>query len=77
MDTIFFSGKPEGKYALARRRHRCDIVKMDLKETGWEGVDWIPVTLDTPVFVQKYVVKVLIGLYLVMIGCSGGVLRVL
>jgi hypothetical protein len=47
---------------------------MDLKETGWEGVDWIPMTLDTPMFVQKYVVKVPTGLYLVMIGCSGGVL---
>jgi hypothetical protein len=34
--------KPEGKRPLARPRHRCDDkIKMDLKQTGWEGVDWI------------------------------------
>jgi hypothetical protein len=47
---------------------------MDLKEIGWEGVDWIPVALDTPMVVQEYVVKVLTGLYCVRIGFSGGIL---
>jgi len=63
MDTSFFSGKPEGNKPLGRPRHRCDIVKMALKEMGWEGVDWIPVILNAPLVVQKYVVKVVTGLY--------------
>jgi len=69
-----FSGKPEGKRSLGRPRHRCDIVKMDLKEMGWEGMNWIPVALDTPMVVQKYVVKVLTGLYCLRIGFSGCIL---
>jgi hypothetical protein len=32
----------EGKRPFGRSRCRCDDeVKMDLKEIGWEGVDWI------------------------------------
>ena len=69
-----FAGKPEGKRPLGRPRHRCDIVEMNLKEMGWEGVDWIPVALDTPMVVQKCVVIVLIGLYRLRIGFSGGIL---
>jgi hypothetical protein len=35
-------GKPEGKRPLRRLRHRWeDNIKMDLKETGLEAVDWI------------------------------------
>jgi hypothetical protein len=35
-------GKPEGKRPLGRpRRRREDGIRMDLRETGWEGVDWI------------------------------------
>jgi hypothetical protein len=35
-------GKPEGKRQLGRSRHRCDDnIQMDLRETGWGGVDWI------------------------------------
>jgi hypothetical protein len=33
-------GKPEGK----RRRRREDVIRMDLRKTGWgggRGVDWI------------------------------------
>jgi hypothetical protein len=34
--------KPEGKRPLGRPRCKSvDIVKMDLKETGWDGMDWI------------------------------------
>jgi hypothetical protein len=39
-------GKPEGKKPLARSRcRREDGIRMDLRETGWEGggVDWIRV----------------------------------
>jgi hypothetical protein len=33
-------GKPEGKSLLGRSRRRwVDNVKMDLSETGWEGMD--------------------------------------
>jgi hypothetical protein len=35
-------GKPEGKRPLGRRRRRwVDSIKMDLKEIGWDGMDWI------------------------------------
>jgi hypothetical protein len=40
-------GKPEGKRPLGRPRCRCvDNIKMDLRETGWDGVDWIDLALD-------------------------------
>jgi hypothetical protein len=35
-------GKPEGKRPLGRpRRRREDIIKLDLKEIEWEGVNWM------------------------------------
>jgi hypothetical protein len=35
-------GIPEGKKPLGRPRRRwVDNIKMDLRETGWDGVDWI------------------------------------
>jgi hypothetical protein len=35
-------GKPEGKRLLERPRHRWeDGIKTDLREIGWEGVEWI------------------------------------
>jgi hypothetical protein len=34
--------KPEGKRSLGRPRHRwVDNIKMDLREIGWDFVDWI------------------------------------
>jgi hypothetical protein len=41
-----FIGKPEGKRSLARPRPRQEDIRMDLEETGWEGVDWIYATHD-------------------------------
>jgi hypothetical protein len=39
--------KPEGKRPLGRPRHRwVDNIKVDLRETGWDGVDWIELTQD-------------------------------
>jgi hypothetical protein len=40
-------GRPEVKTPLRRSRHRCeDNIKMDLKEIGWEVVDWIHLAQD-------------------------------
>jgi hypothetical protein len=35
-------GKPEGKRPLGRPRRRwMDNIKMDLREIGWDEVDWM------------------------------------
>jgi hypothetical protein len=40
-------GKPEGKRALRRPRHRWeDNIKMDLQEVGCEGMDLIELAQD-------------------------------
>jgi hypothetical protein len=40
-------GKPEGKRPLGRPRCRwVGNVKMDLRETGWDGMDWIDLAQD-------------------------------
>jgi hypothetical protein len=40
-------GKPEGKRPLGRPRHRWENgIRMDLRETGWCGVDWIRMAQD-------------------------------
>jgi hypothetical protein len=40
-------GKLEGKRPLRRPRCRwMDNIKMDLRETGWGGMDWIDLILD-------------------------------
>ena len=39
--------KPERKRPLGRPRRRWeDNIKMDLKEVGWGGLDWIDLTQD-------------------------------
>jgi hypothetical protein len=40
-------GKPEGKRRLGKPRRRwVDNIKVDLREIGWEGVDWIELAWD-------------------------------
>jgi hypothetical protein len=40
-------GKPEGKRPLGRQRRRwVDNFKKDLKEIGWDRMDWIDLTQD-------------------------------
>jgi hypothetical protein len=40
-------GKPEGKRQLVRPRRRWeDGIKMDLREIGWGGVEWIYLAQD-------------------------------
>jgi hypothetical protein len=41
------AGKPEGKRPLGRPRCRwVDNIKIDLRETGWDGMDWIELAQD-------------------------------
>jgi hypothetical protein len=40
-------GNPEGNRPLGRpRRRRVDNIKIDLREVGWDGMDWIAVAQD-------------------------------
>jgi hypothetical protein len=40
-------GNPEGKRPLGRPRRRwVDNLKMDLRERGWDGGDWIDLAQD-------------------------------
>jgi hypothetical protein len=40
-------GKPEGKRPLRSPRRRwVDNIKMDLREIGWDGMDWIALAQD-------------------------------
>jgi hypothetical protein len=40
-------GKPEGKRPLGRSRRRwVDNIKIDVREIGWDGVDWISLAQD-------------------------------
>jgi hypothetical protein len=40
-------GKPEGKRPLGRPIRRwVDNIKMDLREIGWGGMDWIDLAQD-------------------------------
>jgi hypothetical protein len=47
MDIGLWWGKPEGKRPLGRpRRRQEDNIKMNLREIGWGGMDWIDVAQD-------------------------------
>jgi hypothetical protein len=40
-------GKPDGKRLLGRPRRRwAHNIKMDLRETGWDAMDWIDLAQD-------------------------------
>jgi hypothetical protein len=40
-------GKPEGKRPPGRPRRRwVDNIKIDLREIGWDGMDWIDLAQD-------------------------------
>jgi hypothetical protein len=40
-------GKPEDKRPLGKPRHSwVDNIKMDLREIGWDGMDWINLAQD-------------------------------
>jgi hypothetical protein len=59
-------GKLEGKRPLGRPGRRwVNNIKMDLRELGWDSMDWIDVAQDRMVW---------IGLLWLRIGTSGGLL---
>jgi hypothetical protein len=40
-------GKPEGKISLGRPRRRwVDNIKKDIREIGWDSMDWIDLAQD-------------------------------
>jgi hypothetical protein len=40
-------GKPEGKRPLGRHRRKWeDNIRMDLREIGWGGMEWIDLAQD-------------------------------
>jgi hypothetical protein len=40
-------GKPEGRRPLGKPRRRwMDNIKMDLREIGWDDVDWVDLAQD-------------------------------
>jgi hypothetical protein len=40
-------GKPQGKRPVGRPRRRwVDNIKMDLREIGWDGINWIDLAQD-------------------------------
>jgi len=44
---MYHARKREGKRPLGRpKRKRGDNIRMDLRELGWEGVDWIHAAQD-------------------------------
>jgi hypothetical protein len=54
-------GKPEGKRPLGRPRHRwVDDIKMDLREIGCGGMDWIDLVQDMDQW--RVIVKTVINL---------------
>jgi hypothetical protein len=39
-------GKPEENRPVGRSRRWGDIIRVDLREIGWEGVNWIHLAQD-------------------------------
>jgi hypothetical protein len=54
-----FVGQTEGKRLLGRPRRRwVDNIKIDLRDIGWDGVDWIDIAQDRDQW-KDLVIKVL------------------
>jgi hypothetical protein len=46
-------GNPEGKRPLGRSRRRwVDNIKTNLREIGWDGIDWIDLAQDRRALVK-------------------------
>jgi hypothetical protein len=46
MHTKFRSEKPQEKRPLRRPTHSWENIRMNLRETVWESVDWIHLAQD-------------------------------
>jgi hypothetical protein len=47
MHIVILIGEPEGKRLLGRRRRRwVDNIKINFREIGWSGMDWIDLAWD-------------------------------
>jgi hypothetical protein len=47
INCVLLVVKPEGKRPLGRPRRRwVDNIKMDPREIGWDGMDWIELAQD-------------------------------
>jgi hypothetical protein len=45
--TRFLWGSPKERDPLGRLRHRWEVgIRMDLREIGWDGVEWIHLAVD-------------------------------
>jgi hypothetical protein len=62
-------GKPEGKRPLERPRRRwVDNIKMDFREIGWDGRDWIELAQDRDQW--RALVNTVINLRVKLLGVS-------
>jgi hypothetical protein len=63
--------KPEGKRPLGRPRKRwVDNIKMDLREIGWGGMDWIDLTQDRDQ--RRFLVNTVMNAGRVLSSCTTG-----
>jgi hypothetical protein len=47
MHIGYWWGSQKGRRPLGRPRRRCvDNIKIDLREIGWDGVDWVDLVQD-------------------------------
>jgi hypothetical protein len=58
--------KPEGKRPFEKSRHRWGCIKMDLKETGCEIVEWIHLSQYRDEW-QAFLRMVYLGLYIIRV----------
>jgi hypothetical protein len=61
-------GKPEGKRPQIRPRRRWAVIKMDLREMCWGGMDWIDLAQDRDQW--SAVVNTVMNLRLLMKGST-------
>jgi hypothetical protein len=43
---IILVGKPQRKRPMGRHRRRWEDIRLDLREKGWEDMDWIHLAQD-------------------------------
>jgi hypothetical protein len=67
-------GKPKGKRPLGRWRHKWEEgIRMDLREIGWGGMEWIHLAQDRDRW--RAVVSAVMNLRVLASGVSQSVIR--